>query len=33
MDVEVEVEVDVDLDRYFGCFKEVSKSAQVLLTA
>ena len=27
---DIDVEVDVDIDRYFGCFKGVSTSVQVL---
>ena len=30
-DSDIDVEVDVDIDSYFGCFKVVSKSVQVLL--
>ena len=30
VDTDVEVDIDVDIDSYFGCFKGVSKSVQVL---
>ena len=30
-DIDIDTDVDVGMDRYFGCFKGVSKSVQVLL--
>ena len=30
IDIEVDIEVEVGIDRYFGCFKGVSKSVQGL---